>query len=184
MKYVVGAYILILAIAAGAHEESGIECPYSDQVTHNLEITFSGQLISESKERDKESGEHLVKRELRLDSGDSVYIEQKYCSMYNLTVVYRLTEVNDSSFEKGLGVIHDVITSVDQDYRLKSPLEDVVNMTMNQRGLTLDESFEYGLPLQAARSSDNVEHTISFVRLPESNDFPAEIQFYLGIGGL
>ncbi|WP_157209740.1 hypothetical protein [Marinimicrobium agarilyticum] len=121
---------------------------------------------------------------MRLDNGDFVYIEQKYCSMYNLTVVYRLTELNESSFSRGLDVIHRIIESVDQGYHLKSPLKDIVNMTMNQRGLTLNESFEYGLPLQAARSSDNVEHTISFVRLAESNDFPAEIQFYLGIGGL
>ncbi|WP_347330020.1 hypothetical protein [Marinimicrobium locisalis] len=174
----------MLSSAAWAHEDSGVDCSYSDQVTPGLELPVSGQVISESRERDKDSGEHLVKRELRLESGDSVYIEQKYCTMYNLTVVYRLTEVNDSSFEKGLGVIHSVITSVDQDYQLKSPLEDIVNMTMNQRDLTLDESFEYGLPLQAARSSDNVEHTIGFERLPEGNEFVAEIQFYLGVGGL
>lgn len=184
LKYFVGVCALILANAIGADEESDIDCPYSDQVTHDLEVPVSGQVVSENKARDKDSNEHLVKRELVLDNGDSVYIEQKYCSMYNLVVVYRLTKLDESSFKRGLGVIHDVVRSVNQDYRLKSPLEDIVNMTMNQQELTLNESFKYGLPLQAVQSSESVGHTIGFELLPESREFAAEIQFYLGIGGL
>ncbi|MCW8127924.1 hypothetical protein [Microbulbifer halophilus] len=165
-------------------QESSMACPYSDKVEYDLELPVSGRLVSEGRERDEDSGEYIVKREVSLDNGDSVYIEQKYCSMYNLTVVYRLSEVKEFGFAKGLDVIHSIIKGVDQDYSLKSPLGGIVKMTMNQRRLTLSDSFEYGLPLQAARSSENVEHTIGFELLPDSSDFPAEIQFYLGVGGL
>lgn len=184
LKTVFVTCVFVLSSAACAQEEGDIDCLYSDQVTHDLEVPVSGQVVSESKERDENSGEHLVKRELVLDNGDSVFIEQKYCSMYNLTVVYRLTETDELRFDRGLSVIHDVVKSVEQDYRLKSPLEDIVNMTMNQRGLTLNESFEYGLSLQAAQSSKKVEHMIGFERLPKGNGFSADIYFYVGLDGL
>lgn len=95
--------ILMLSGAACAHEDSGVNCPYSGQVTPGLNLLVSGQVNSENSERDKGSGEYLakVKQELRFDSGDSVCIEQKNCTMYNLAVVYRLTETSDSNFESG-----------------------------------------------------------------------------------
>lgn len=160
-----------------------LECFYSDRVMWSLNDVHGGKVLSETKDTDQESEEVTYTHAIEFDNQDAASIEQKYCSMYNLSVTYKMKKLDERNFKKALDTIDEIARSVRQDYRLKAPLKSVVDMTMNQNKLSIDSAFDIGLPAQAVNSSEYVEHSIGFRPLAESDAFDAEIEFYFGLGG-
>lgn len=133
--------------------------------------------------RDANSLEKTVTHTVVYTNGDTAIVEQKFCYMYNFEVKYKLGEVTKSSFEDALKNIGHLIESVKQDYKFKAPFASVVDMTMNQNGLDLSKPFKIGLPTRAVKSSDSVEHHLSF-EPAKKNKGGAKIVFYFGLGGM
>lgn len=178
------AVFLLYCSTACAHQESDpVTCPYSEKIKQHVDAPPNAKISERLSGVDKDSHELTRTHVVEFANGDIAKIEEKYCSMYNFSVIYKLSSLSEKSFKNGLQNIHRLINGVDQDYHLKAPLQDIVDMTMNQRKLSLQDSFSYGLPIQAATSESHVEHSISVKRLRGKNTVKAEINFYFALGG-
>jgi hypothetical protein len=176
------SFLLIAFNFACAQSQESAECFYTNQVVQELSNPNGGKVVAEVKGMDQDSEEITYTHTIEFDNQDTASVEQKYCSMYNMSVIYKLRKLDKENFEKALNSIDEITKSVKQDYQLKAPLMAVVDMTMNQRKLSLDSAFEVGLPAQAVNSGEYVEHGIGFKRL-EDDTFDAEIEFYFALGG-
>lgn len=171
--------------AACANQQSdAVICNYSDKVKQHLAAPPNAEVVEQRSGVDKDSGELTMTHIIKFENGDVATIEQKYCSMYNFSVVYKASSMSEKSFNDSLRNIHKLIEGVEQDYHLKAPLEDIVDMTMNQKKLSLQDDFDYGLPSQAATSNSYVEHSIRYKPLADNQAADAEIRFYFALGGI
>lgn len=159
------------------------DCVYATKVIYHLPSADGSAYLSEVRGIDPRSKEQTVTHTIQFSNGDAAILEQKYCSMYNFQLIYKIKKLNKKNFVYCLDNIDKLIRSVQQDYMLKAPLKDVVDMTMNQRGLSINAAFSYDLPAQAANSSEYVEHTISFSPHGSNGPLGAEVEFYFGLGG-
>jgi hypothetical protein len=177
--------VILLAIfnVACAQDADGLSCAYAKKVTYHLPTSEIATYLSETKGVDPDSQEETITHTIQYANGDTAILEQKFCSMYNFQLSYKIKKLNRTNFEHSLNNIDKLIRGVQQDYMLKAPLKDVVDMTMNQRGLSINAAFSYDLPAQVAKSSDHVEHTISFAPHENNGAFGAEVEFYFGLGG-
>lgn len=159
------------------------DCAISDSVITHLDAVPLSKIMSEKSGVDEDSLENTMTHQVQFDNGDSAEIEQKYCGMYNVRIIYKMKKLNKKHFQQSVQNIDYLIESLKIDYTLKASLVDVIDMTMNQKKLSIDKAFEYGLPSQVVNSKDYIEHTIAFTPVTNLKDFKAELQFYIGIGG-
>ncbi|PKM45693.1 MAG: hypothetical protein CVV05_05375 [Gammaproteobacteria bacterium HGW-Gammaproteobacteria-1] len=183
LKIIPAVILLAVFNVACAQDTAGLNCAYAEKVTYHLPALENATYLSEAKGVDPDSQEETITHTIQYANGDTAILEQKYCSMYNFQLSYKIKKLNRTNFEHSLNNIDKLIRDVQQDYKLKAPLKDVVDMTMNQRGLSIDSAFSYDLPAQAAKSSERVEQTISFAPHGRNGSFDAEIEFYFGLGG-
>ncbi len=177
------ASLLVLANNACAQKQPELKCDYNSQVITNLPALDNARITSEVKGIDPDSMEKTITHTFKFNNGDIAVVEQKFCLMYNFQIVYKLKSLSQKNFDQGLTNIDKLIKNVHQDYQLKSPLNTIVDMTMNQKKLSLNTAFSYDLPVQAIISGDNVENNFSFRLLNNKELFEAEIEFYFGLGG-
>ncbi len=179
------AVLLLFCNTACAHQEADVTpCPYSEAITQHIAAPPNAKVSQHQSGVDIDSHELTKTHIVEFVNGDVATIEQKYCSMYNFSVIYTVSSISEQAFKDGLKNIHRLIDAVEQNYHLKAPLEDIVNMTMNQRKLSLQDSFGFGLPGQAVTSDSHVEHSLSFTRLPGGKTAKAEIHFYFALDGM
>jgi len=184
MLKIIPTLILLTAFnVASAQDAEGLSCAYAKKVAYHLPTFENATYIGETKGVDPDSQEETITHTIQYANGDTAILEQKFCSMYNFQLSYKIKKLNRTNFEHSLNNIDKLIRGVQQDYMLKAPLKDVVDMTMNQRGLSINAAFSYDLPAQVAKSSDHVEHTISFAPHENNGAFGAEVEFYFGLGG-
>lgn len=157
-------------------------CIYAAKVKYHLPALDNASYLSEVKGVDR-YGEETITYGIQFADGDQATLEQKFCEMYNFEVSYKIKKLNMKNFKNSLDNIEKLIRSVQQDYKLKHALRDIVEMTMNERNLSISSAFKYGLPLQSVNSSESVEHSISFSPRKDKEPFDAEVIFYFGLGG-
>jgi hypothetical protein len=177
------AMLFATSIAVYAEKQIALNCDYSSSVIAHLSALDNASTISEVTGIDPDSHEKTITHSFKFDNGDMATIEQKYCSMYNFQLSYKIKKLNKDNFNQSLINIDNLIHSVQQDYHLKAPLNVIINMTMNQKKLTLNSTFSYDIPPQAVSSTELVENSISFHPLKENDTYNAEIEFYFGLGG-
>jgi hypothetical protein len=184
MLRTVFTFMLVATLSvACAQDEAALKCDYTSKVVYHLPEIKDATYLSEVKGVDPDSQEETVTHTIQFANEDTATLEQKYCSMYNFQLRYKIKELNQRNFEHCLDAIDKVIRAVKQDYKLKAPLKSVVDMNMNQRGLSLKSPFSFGLPAQAVNSSEYVENTITFTPQKGEGQFDAEVEFYFGLGG-
>lgn len=158
------------------------DCSYPHAVINSIAPIDNASVLPGVKGTDPSSLEHTVTHTIEYKNGDVAVLEQKYCSMYNFEVTYRIKHLTDKSFLAALKNIDQIIPKVEQDYRLVAPLDMVVDREMNEHQLSIESTFTRGLPQMAARSDNSVEHSIRFQ--PATPDNQATLTFYFGLGGL
>lgn len=181
------AFTLILAAlplsaCAASNRVDLPNCSYLQNIVDSIAPVDNAEVISEIKSRDADSLEKVSTHSVEFDNGDSARVEQKYCSMYNFSVIYQLKKNTPSSFTIALKNIDQLIPKVNQDYRLKAPLTMIIDRLMNENDYSVDTAFEHALPSMAASSEQYAEHSISFHLTPKS-DYQAVINFQFSIGG-
>jgi hypothetical protein len=182
LKVVVLYLSMVCVNLACAENEVAVDCVVGDSVVTHLEVA-SSKIVSEVSGIDENSQENTMTHQIQFDNGDVVNIVQKYCDMYNVSINYKLKVLNKGSFRKSIESIDSLISILKIDYTLKAPLANVVDMTMNQNQFSIDQKFEYDLPVQAVNSKSYVEHTVSFSPVSDYKDFKAELNYYIGLGG-
>ncbi|WP_299597996.1 hypothetical protein [uncultured Microbulbifer sp.] len=183
MHKLVLAALLVVVNSACAQNNEALDCKYTDRVIEDIAIPLDGKLVEKRESVDPNSDEPVYTYTILFQNQDSMKVEQKFCDMYNMSVTYRMKHLDRKEFDASLNRIKQIADNAKQDYQLKAPLSAIVDMTMNQRGLSLGAAFDVGLPSQAASSNENVEHSVSFKPLPTSEAYAAELGFYFGIGG-
>ncbi len=179
-------FIVMMVMTFGvacAQDTDVLSCAYTTKVIYHLPALGGATYLSEVKGTDPDSQEETVTHTIQFSNGDTATLEQKYCSMYNFQLSYKLKKLDKRNFEQSLDNIDKLIRSVKQDYKLKAPLKDVVNMTMNQKNLSINSAFSYDLPAQAVKSSEYVEHNISFTPRKDNEPYDAKVEFYFALGG-
>ena len=182
LRIVFSAILLVIANVACGQNNDAQKCAYATKVKYHLPAVDNATYLSEVKGIDR-YGENTITYSIQFTDGDQATLEQKYCEMYNFEVTYKIKKLNRQNFKHSLDNIEKLIRSVQQDYKLKHALRDIVEMTMNERNLSINSAFKYGLPLQAVNSSEYVEHSISFTPHKDKEAFDAEVIFYFGLGG-
>lgn len=155
------------------------DCSYPHAVITVIAPINNASVVSDGKGADPSSLEHTVTHTIEYKNGDIAVLEQKYCSMYNFEVTYRIKQLTEKSFSAALSNIDQLIPKVKQDYRLVAPLDMIVNREMNEHQLSIESAFTRGLPQMAARSDNSVEHFIRFQ--PATGDSEATLTFTLGL---
>lgn len=158
------------------------DCSYPHAVITAIAPIDNASVLPGVKGTDPSSLEHTVIHTIEYKNGDIAVLEQKYCSMYNFEVTYRIKQLTQKSFTEALSNIDQLIPKVKQDYRLVAPLDMIVDREMNEHQLSIESAFTRGLPQMAARSDNSVEHFIRFQ--PATGDSEATLTFYFGLGGL
>lgn len=179
------AFAILLAFINSACAQSAPppSCTYSPKVISHFPPPENGEVLSEIMGVDPDSQEKTITHTFQYTNGDTATIEQKYCSMYNLHISYNIKTLDDNNFDRSLSAIGNIIRDAQQDYQLKAPLQAIVDMTMNQKKLSINAAYEYDLPYQSVKSSENVEHSISFKPLEGDEPFEGNVTFYVGLGG-
>ena len=175
--------LILLANVASAQINDSAKCFYAGRVVLDLDDPSGGKIIKRVEGVDEDSEEATYTYTIEFDNRDVASAEQKYCSMYNMSVSYRIRKLDKENLGKALDAIYEIAKSVKQDYQLKRPLRVVFDMAMNQNRLSLDSAFDLGLPTQSVSYREYVEHGINFKPLTESNEFDAEVEFYFSLGG-
>ena len=158
------------------------DCSYPHAVITSIDSIDNASVLPEVKGSAPSSLEHTVTHTIEYKNGDIAVLEQKYCSMYNFEVTYRIKQLTKQSFTAALSNIGQLIPKVQQDYRLIAPLDMIVDREMNEHQLSIESAFTRGLPQMAARSDNSVEHFIRFQ--PATSGNPTTLTFYFGLGGL
>ena len=158
------------------------DCSYPHAVITLIAPIDNASVLTGVKGSDPSSLEHTITHTIEYKNGDTAVLEQKYCSMYNFGVTYRIKQLTKLSFTAALSNIGQLIPKVKQDYRLIAPLNMIVNREMNEHQLSIESAFTRGLPQMTARSDNSIEHFIRFQ--PATNDNQATLTFYFGLGGL
>ena len=183
LRIIFAVTLLAILNVACAQHASDLKCAYAGKVVYHLPVLDNAKYLREVKGIDPDSQEETVTHTIQFANGDTATLEQKYCSMYNFQLSYEIKKLNKQNFEYCLVNIDKLIRSVQQDYQLKAPLKDVVDMAMNQRSLSIDSAFSYDLPAQVVKSHEYVENTISFTPHKANETAGAKVEFYFGIGG-
>lgn len=177
-----GMLSLLLSNTANAQTAQAKDCSYPHAVITAIAPIDNASVLSDVEGTDPSSLEHTVTHTIEYKNGDIAVLEQKYCSMYNFEVTYRIKQLTEQSFTAALKNIDQLIPKVKQDYRLVAPLDMIVNREMNEYKLSIESTFTRGLPQMAARSDNSVEHFIRFQ--PATGDSQAFLSYYFGLGGL
>lgn len=175
--------LILLANFASAQNDDSAECSYAGRVVLDLDDPSGGKIIKRVKGVDEDSGEATYTYIIEFDNRDVASAEQKYCSMYNMSVVYKIRKLDEGNFARALNAIGEIVRSVQQDYLLHGSLKSIVEMTRRENNLSLESEFDIGLPAWSAISSEYVEHAIRFKPLDRLYAFDAEIEFYFALGG-
>lgn len=158
------------------------DCSYPHAVITSIAPIDNASVLPGVKGSDPSSLEHTVTHTIEYKNGDVAVLEQKYCSMYNFEVTYRIKQLTKQSFTAALSNIGQLIPKVQQDYRLIAPLDMIVDREMNEHQLSIESAFTRGIPQMAARSDNTVEHFIRFQ--PATSDNQTTLTFYFGLGAL
>ena len=158
------------------------DCSYPHAVINSIASIDNANVLPRVKGSNPSSLEHTVTHTIEYKNGDVAMLEQKYCSMYNFEVRYRIKQLTKQSFTAALSNIGQLIPKVQQDYRLIAPLDMIVDREMNEHQLSIESAFTRGLPKMAARSDNSVEHFIRFQTA--TGDNPTTLTFHFGLGGL
>lgn len=175
--------LLFLANFASAKNDNSTECFYARKVVLDLNDPPDGKIVNSVRGVDEDSGEATYTYIIEFDNRDEASAEQKYCSMYNMSVVYKIRKLDEGNFARALNAIGEIVRSVQQDYLLHGSLKSIVEMTMRENNLSLESEFDIGLPARSAISREYVEHAIRFKPLDRLDAFDAEIEFYFALGG-
>ncbi len=157
-------------------------CNISLASIHTFRNIKDAKLSEIEQSIDPDSGEQVVTQTVSYNNGDTVLVRQSFCYLYNFEAEYFLTNVSEENFKLAINRIDNLVANVDQDYKLKAALVDVVELMMNLNNFATGDSFEHGLPAQAVISSQYVEHGLSFKAANET-DIPAVIDFYFSLDG-
>jgi hypothetical protein len=137
--------------------------------------------------KDKRSDEFLKTLRILYKNGDHAVIQHKYCSMYNIEVVYLRNSQSSYLDEKSIA---KTVAGLFEQYsvlkvKFSRPLADIVSSSLKSGGFDVDKDISIGLPENQAEYQNNrVEYSIDYKTLDEfSSVYSSVIKFYVGVGG-
>ncbi len=137
--------------------------------------------------QDKRSDEYLKTLRILFKNGDHAVIQHKYCSMYNIEVVYFRSSQASYLDEKSLSKIVTELFEQHSALKVKfsTPLVNIISSSLKEGSFDVGKDFSRGFPENRAKyQNSRVEYSIDYKTLDEFNSvYSSATKLYVGIGG-
>jgi len=182
--------IIMLSVVVLSHyviaDEPAEQCKYNKASITEINAEQTNVVSSEwAYSRDPDSDEHVKTNYLRLNNGDLVVIEHKYCSMYNFEFNYFVARSNRTINPSMISnVVKQLVKSNAKIFpESADKMAQAVKSSLLSQKFNKDKRYSQGIEPVISRTR-NVE--MSYTYTPYENIgtiFAAVINFYLGVDG-